>query len=791
MPPETDSDLRPTSTHWGNYLVEVRDGALQDVHARGDDPVPSPIGLGMPRAHRSEARLLAPMVRKGWLDHGPGATRGGRGHRGSEPFVEVSHEQATKLVAEELQRVKGAYGNRAIFGGSYGWSSAGRFHHAQSQVHRFLNSIGGYTRSVNSYSTGAVTVIMDRVGGGQQTALAATPTWEEIAEHGDLVVAFGGLAAKNLQVNGGGLSAHRAFDSQRACREAGVRFVNISPLRDDAADALDADWVPCRPNTDVALMLALAHTLVDEGRHDREFLDRCCVGWEVFERYLLGLDDGQPKDAGWAAGICEVPADTIKGLAHEIADARTTIAASFSLQRAHHGEQVHWMALTLAAMSGSLGRPGGGFAVGLAAFHRLGMPLSRWPVAALPQGTNAVESFIPVARIADMLLHPGERFSFNGAEYTYPDIHLVYWGGGNPFHHHQDLNRLRRAWQQPDTIVVHEQWWNPLARHADIVFPVATTLERDDIANGRGDHAISPMHQAVAPPPGVRTDYDVFSAIAAEMGADKEFTEGRTAREWIARLYEETRERMAAHDVALPPFEDFWRSGDSIELPQDPPGPSAYELLRRDPEAHPLATESGKIEIYSEAIAGFGYDDCPPHPAWLEPAEWLGSPTASRYPLHLCSNQPATRLHSQYDHGGASQDSKVQGREPILLNVDDATARGIADGDVVRVFNERGACLAGALLSDAVRPGVVRLSTGAWYDPLDAADPATLDVHGNPNVLTLDIGTSRLAQGPSSNTTLVEVERFTDDLPPVRAFSPPTIAHGAVDADVRPNRNSR
>jgi biotin/methionine sulfoxide reductase len=767
-------ELHPTATHWGNYLVEVRAGELHAVYPRADDPAPSPIGPGMPQAHRSQARILAPMVRKGWLTDGPGATRRGEGHRGAEPFVEVSHEHACRLVAGELDRVRHAHGNSAIFGGSYGWASAGRFHHAQSQVHRFLNTIGGYTRSVNTYSTGACTVILDHVAGGQQAAVASTPTWADIAAHGELVVAFGGLPDKNMQVNSGGVAAHRAYAAQRACRAAGVRFVNVSPLREDVTGELHADWLPCRPHTDVALMLGLAHTIVAEDRHDRAFLDRCCTGWGRFERYLLGLDDGRAKDAAWAAAICGVPAATIEALARAIAGNRTTIAASFALQRAHHGEQVHWMALALAALSGSMGRPGGGLAVGLAAFHRIGMPLNRIPVAAVPQGQNPVETFIPVARIADMLLQPGAAFAFNGGDYTYPDIRLVYWAGGNPFHHHQDLNRLRRAWQQPDTVIVHEPWWNPLARHADIVLPVATMLERDDIASGRGDHAITPMHHALEPPAGVRTDHELLADVGAELGVADAFTAGRTVPDWLRWLYETTRNGVALHGVTLPPFDAFWGRGEPFELPADA-APAPYVLLRDDPAAHPLSTPSGKLELWSDTIAGFGYEDCPPHPAWLEPAEWLGSPRATSHPLHLCSNQPATRLHSQYDHGSASLASKVQGREPVLMNTADARARGITDGDVVRVFNDRGACLAGATTSDGVMPGVVRLSTGAWYDPVDPAAPQPLDGHGNPNVLTLDIGTSQLAQGPSSNTTLVQVERYTGTLPPVRAFDPPPV----------------
>jgi biotin/methionine sulfoxide reductase len=197
-----------------------------------------------------------------------------------------------------------------------------------------------------------------------------------------------------------------------------------------------------------------------------------------------------------------------------------------------------------------------------------------------------------------------------------------------------------------------------------------------------------------------------------------------------------------------------------------------YGEFRADPEAHPLKTPSGRIEIFSERIAGFGYDDCPGHPVWRAPREWLGSPRAQKFPLHLLSSQPATRLHSQLDDALVSRAAKVAGREPLWLHSRDAAARGIRDGDVVRVFNERGACLAGALLTDSIRPDVVLIQTGAWYDPLDPTDPFSLDKHGNPNVLTHDLGTSRLSQGPAAQSVLVEVERATE-APPVTAFDPP------------------
>jgi biotin/methionine sulfoxide reductase len=173
-------------------------------------------------------------------------------------------------------------------------------------------------------------------------------------------------------------------------------------------------------------------------------------------------------------------------------------------------------------------------------------------------------------------------------------------------------------------------------------------------------------------------------------------------------------------------------------------------------------------------VRGFGYPDCPGHPAWLEPHEWQRSPRAARYPLLLIANQPSTRLHSQLDVGAVSRAAKVADREAVWLHPDNASARGIQSGDVVRIFNERGACLAGAVLTRDVRPGVVRLPTGAWFDPVQA-DQGLLCIHGNPNVLTRDVPTSRLSQGCTGQHVLVEVERHVGAIPPLTVTSPPAL----------------
>ena len=225
----------------------------------------------------------------------------------------------------------------------------------------------------------------------------------------------------------------------------------------------------------------------------------------------------------------------------------------------------------------------------------------------------------------------------------------------------------------------------------------------------------------------------------------------------------------------MPEFAEFWDRG-VFRLPPRAEPQVLMAEFRGDPAGAALKTPSGRIEIFSETIASFGYDDCPGHPAWLEPAEWLGSPLATRYPLHLVSNQPSAKLHSQYDPGPHCVEARIGGREVLRLHPDDAAARGIGTGDLVRVFNDRGACLATTRVSDAVMPGVAVLPTGAWYDPQEPGVPGTLELHGNPNVLTLDKGSSKLAQAPVAHSCLVEVERFAGEAPRVGAFDPPRLA---------------
>ncbi|WP_138470035.1 molybdopterin-dependent oxidoreductase [Poseidonocella sp. HB161398] len=760
----TEHPFRPHSSHWGTFSARRTPAGLEIRPFEGD-PDPSPILGNIPAALTHPARLSRPLIRRGWLERGPGPDP----MRGREDFVALPWDEALDIAAAELKRlgagpdlpaeVPGAH----VFGGSYGWSSAGRFHHAQSQVHRFLNTaFGGYVASVDTYSSAAGSVILSMTFGHPISMMMERPFWSEIAGETELLLAFGGMPVRNLAVSPGGNSQHVARPSLKAAAARGCAFVSVSPLADDMDDLPGLTRLAPRPGTDAALMIAMAHVLETEELADRAYLARYTTGYDRFRAYLAGEADGTPKTPDWAAEITGIPAATIRDLARKAAQSRTHISVAYALQRAQNGEQPVWMAMVLAAMLGQGGLSGGGFSYGLASIGNVGKKKLAVPLPTLPQGRNRADDFIPVARIAELLLKPGESYTYKGETRSYADIRLVYWAGGNPFHHHQDLDNMREAFTRPDTVIVHDSVGTATTRHADIVFPVTVTAERDDIGASANDPFLIPMQKLAEPLEGPRHDYDVFAALAGRLGCGADFTEGRDAAEWQAWMYARTRDALAEQQLPAPEFEAFMAGG-ILELPTSD-APSRIALFHADPEAHPLETPSGRMEIFCEAVEAAGL---PGHPAWLPPAEWLGADLAADHPFQLVANQPRGKLHSQLDFGAASMATKRQGRDVARMNPADAARLGIADGDVIRLWNGRGSLLAVAEPAAGIRASVVQLSTGAWYAPAELPGAGTTCVNGNPNAVTSDSGASRLSQGCAGQLSLVSVERWEGEVPPV------------------------
>ncbi|MDA8491946.1 molybdopterin guanine dinucleotide-containing S/N-oxide reductase [Kluyvera georgiana] len=766
-----------TAAHWGPMLVET-DGE-QVLSSRGalQTSFTNSLQSVVRDQVHSKTRVRYPMVRKGFL----ASPDSPQGTRGQDEFVRVSWDDALTLIDRQHRRIRETYGPASIFAGSYGWRSNGILHKAATLLQRYMSLAGGYTGHLGDYSTGAAQAIMPHVVGGNEVYQQQT-SWPMVLEHTDVVVLWSANPLNTLKI------AWNASDEQglpyfEQLRQSGKRLICIDPMCSETVDFFgeSMEWIAPHMGTDVALMLGIAHTLLINNWHDSDFLSRYSVGFPTFAQYLLGESDGEAKTAEWAAAICGVHADKIRELAELFHKNTTMLMSGWGMQRQQYGEQKHWMLVTLAAMLGQIGTPGGGFGLSYH-FANGGNPTRRAAVLASMQGTvpggvDAVDK-IPVARIVEALENPGAPYQHSGMDRHFPDIRFVWWAGGANFTHHQDTNRLIRAWQKPELVVISECNWTAAARHADIVLPATTSFERNDLTM-TGDYSnqhLVPMKQVVPPRDEARDDFTVFADLSErwEQGGRARFTEGKSELEWLETFYRIAAQRGASQQVTLPPFERFWQDNALIEMPESEQNADfvRFAAFRADPQANPLKTPSGKIEIYSERIASFQYADCPPHPMWLAPDEWHGNAQPGQ--LQLLSAHPAHRLHSQLNHTSLRERYAVAGREPITLHPQDAKMRQIADGDLVRVWNHRGQVLAGAVVSDGIKPGVMCLHEGAWPD--FAHEKGGICKNGAVNVLTKDIPSSRLGNGCAGNTALAWVEKYDGPALTLTAFDPPANA---------------
>ena len=351
---------------------------------------------------------------------------------------------------------------------------------------------------------------------------------------------------------------------------------------------------------------------------------------------------------------------------------------------------------------------------------------------------------------------------------------MIWWAGGANFTHHQDTNRLIKAWQKPELIVISEPYWTAAAKHADIVLPITTSFERNDMTM-TGDYSnqhLVPMKQVVEPQGEARNDFDVFADMAELLapGGRDVYTEGKTEMEWLYGFYKAAQQGGRGQRIAMPNFSKFWEDNQLIEMKWNEKNAQfvRYAEFRENPIMSPLGTPSGKFEIFSKTIEGYQLEDCPPHPTWMEPTEYIGNATDGE--LQLMTAHAAHRLHSQFNYAKIREEYAIADREPISIHPEDAKARGIKTGDLVRAFNGRGQVLVGALVTDGIKQGSVCIHEGGWPD----LDPKTgICKNGGCNVLTLDIPTSRLANGCAANSALVRIEKYEGPVLELTAFTPP------------------
>ncbi|HRJ22720.1 MAG TPA: molybdopterin-dependent oxidoreductase [Thauera sp.] len=770
----SDTILIPHASHYGPFKAVVKNGVLIGVQPLKDfDPMPTQMLLeGVLSRTYHPTRVQYPMVRRSYLANPRGDTKPHL--RGKEPFVRVSWEDALALVADASLRTIEEHGNDALFSSSYGgWSHAGVLR-PQVLQGRLFGLIGGHSVTTGDYSGGASQISLPHIIGDMEVYSPQT-SWEVIRDHTEVFVLVGCDPWKNNRIEYT-VADHQMYSRWEAIRDAGVKFVSINPQRTTTDEAMRAEWVKIIPNTDTALFLAMCWHVYATGKYDKAYLDKYTVGFEKFLPYLLGKDaDGTPpKTPEWAEKITGIPAAKIVEMADLFASKRTEFAGAWSLQRAHHGEMSHWAIIAFAAMTGKIGKPGEG--VGFSwHYGGGGMPVSgKRGAVGIPQGRNPAKGRCPASRISEMLLNPGKAYTRDGQRFEYPDVHMIYNAGNNFVHHQQNTNELIEAMaKKVHTVVNQDPWWCASSRYADIVLPATSHLERDDISTGGtySNDKIWAMRQVIQPYGESLDDFEIFRRLAELFGVEYGFTEGLTVMDIVKNSY--------ANTDATIPFEAFWEAGVAeMEVPESARGWVRHGDFYTDPQKSPLHTASGKIELYCESFARFGTEECPPIPKYLEPAEFLGNAKPGQ--VHVVSPHPYMRVHSQMANAECAKHLNIDGREFALVSEEDARERGIKDGDLIEVYNDRGALIVGARVSPNIMKGVISIYEGAWL----SKDSKGRCNSGAINVLTTSVAASDLSQATSANTCLASFRKCTDVEGPNRAYEPPLVenASGRIDA---------
>ena len=673
------------------------------------------------------------------------------GPRGEGRFERVGWDEAIERVCEAMRRARDEHGPDAFFN-MHG--TGGESHLAGARMSaRLLNLFGGHLRHHNSYSSAAArwaapfTLGSDDCGHSPDDWLNSR-----------LILLWGFNPAETVF---GTNTAYRL----KLARRAGARIIVVDPRLSMTAQALADDWIPLRPGTDSALMDAMAFVMISEGLLDRAFLDRYCVGFDEehlpagaprgssYRSYIVGDADGTPKTPAWAARYTQVPADRIEQLAREYALTRpAALLPGLAFNRRAYGEQPVRGSITLAAMTGNIGVPGGG-AGGV--WYSVSRPI---PVADFPAGENPVPASIPVflwteavTRGRSLGIAEGVRGLPPGQPTLRSDIRFIFNTAGNTLiNQHANVNRtaaILRDASLVDFIVVIDQFMTPSAKFADILLPATTWFEKNDLCTvwGLGDSVVF-MNKAVEPLGECRLDFEICAAIARALGLGDRFAEGRSELEWLEWMLGPAR----TSDPSFPAFDEFRRRGVHVFRHAQPH--VAFEDFRADPDRAPLDTPSGRIEIYSQRLADMKLEHVPPIPVFIP--EWEGGPwdpLFAKYPLQAFGRHVQRRTHSIYDNVDWLEEAMPH---RLFMNPIDAAARDIEDGDEVRVFNDRGEIRVRVRVTRRIMPGVVDIPQGAWWSP----DATGVDRRGNVNVLTSERPTPG-ARGNAQHSLLVQVAR--------------------------------
>ncbi|WP_032983492.1 dimethylsulfoxide reductase subunit A [Cronobacter malonaticus] len=686
------------------------------------------------------------------------------GKRGEGKFVRISWDEALDTIARGMKRIISDYGNEAIYlnygTGTLGGTMTRSWPPGKTLLARLMNCCGGYLNHYGDYSSAQIAAGLSYTYGGWADGNSPSDI-----ENSKLVVLFGNNPGET-RMSGGGVTYY--LEQARAKSQA--RMIVIDPRYTDTAAGREDEWIPIRPGTDAALAAAIAWVLIAENYVDQPFLDNYCVGYDEktlppgapanghYKAYILGDGpDGTAKTPAWAAPITGIPEARIIKLAREIGEAKPAfIAQGWGPQRHSNGELACRAIAMLPILTGNVGIHGGNSGAREGSFS---LPFERMPTLQNPvetsismfTWTDAIERGPSMTATAD-----GVR----GKEKLDVPIKMIWNYAGNCLiNQHSQINRTHEILQDDkkcELIVVIDCHMTASARYADILLPDCTASEQMDFALdascGNMAYVIF-ADQAIAPRFECRTIYDITSALAARMGVGEQFTEGRTQEGWLRHLYAQSQRAIPE----LPDFDTFRKQG--IFKLRDPQGHHvAYQAFRENPAANPLDTPSGKIEIYSSALADIAAnwqlpegDVIHPLPVYSPGFEQVSDPLRAQYPLQLTGFHYKSRTHSTYGNVDVLQ---AACRQQIWINPQDAQTCGINDGDLVRVWNARGEARIEAKVTPRIMPGVVALGEGAWYQP----DAEGVDHAGSINVLTTQ-RPSPLAKGNPSHSNLVQLAR--------------------------------
>jgi anaerobic dimethyl sulfoxide reductase subunit A len=633
------------------------------------------------------------------------------GQRGEGKFESISWEEALGTVSEQLQRVKKDFGNSAIFLMDYS-GSISPLQGMGKAARRFFSLFGGCTTwwGITSYEAALFSSLVT-------FGTAFTGATRDNFLHSKLIILWGFDPVVSR------FGPDMVYYLGEA-KKAGARIVCVDPRLSQTGKALGQQWIAVRPGTDTAMMIAMAHVLITESLYDRRFIKTHTHGFEDFEDYVLGKEDGLAKTPEWAQEITGVRSEVIQALARDYATVKpAALFAGWAPGRTAFGEQYHRAASVLSAMSGNIGAVGGYTAGGV----------GRVPMGFLKKVFPMPGDLGPKVHISDVY-----SAMLQGKSGGYPgDVKLLYLVGCNLLNQFLNVNKGVVALRKPEFIVIHERFMTPTARFADLVLPVTTSMEGEDIGlPWSGSPYFTFLNKAIEPLPETKSDLEIFSELAKRLNLQG--YNDRSEEEWLRSFAEATPD--------LPAFEAFREKG-FHEIGLAEPWVAFRDQVEK---GLPFSTPSGKIEIYSEKIAEMNNSLLPPIPKYMEPWEGPRDTLRSRYPLQLVSPHAKTRVNSQFDN---IPSLKALADDRLWLSHEDAAARGIVHGDKVKISNDRGKMIVTAKVTDRIMPGVVSFDAGAWYQP----DAQGVDHGGCVNVLTRDEKSP--AGAFPCNTCLVQVEK--------------------------------